>query len=179
MRSRIVHVGLIALTLMVATSGAVAAQAPIFSFALSGGMAGSFDEDTGFSNTTFQARFAVETAQNQFLAIRLGRMDFADASLSLVTEATIDYLTIAGEYLFSEGNYESGFFMGLGLYDMTGVRPDNTSGDEGTIGLVAGAVGEFDMSERWFFYGEAAFHYINLEAAQMFADIQVGLGFRF
>ena len=179
MRLNIARVGLIALTLLVITSAAASAQGSVFSVALSGGLAGSFDEESGFSNTTFQARFAFETAQNQFLSIRLGRMDFAGESLSLVNDPTIDYVTVAGEYLFSEGNYESGFFMGLGLYDLTGMDNNLASADEGTVGLIFGAVGEFDVAERWFIYGEAAFHYINLDAAQMFADLQVGLGFRF
>jgi hypothetical protein len=179
MRLNIARVGLIALTMLVTTSVAASAQTSIFSVALSGGLAGSFDEDSGFSNATFQARFAFETAQHQFLSVRLGRMDFTGESLSLVNDATIDYVTVAGEYLFTEGNYESGFFMGLGLYDLTGSNNNLEAADEGTVGLLFGAVGEFDVAERWFIYGEAAFHYINLDVAQMFADIQVGLGFRF
>ena len=150
MKLNIARVGLIAMTLLVATSAVAVAQNSTFSMALSGGMAGSFDEDTG-------------------------RLICADVG----QDATIDYLTIAGEYLFAEGNYESGFFMGLGLYDLTAVGNNGEAGDEGTVGLVFGAVGEFDVAERWFVYGEAAFHYINLDAAQMFADIQIGLGFRF
>ncbi len=165
--------------MLVFGSGAVAAQEPILSGVLSGGLAGSLDEGSGFSNPSFQVRFAIETARHRFLSFRLGRMDFSDRSLSLLGEVTLDYLTVSGEYLFTEGNYDSGFFMGLGLYDISGVRLDGGDGNQASIGLVLGTLGEFDLSERWFIYGEAAFHYADLDAAQMFADVQVGLGFRF
>jgi hypothetical protein len=170
---------MIVLALVLGAAGSASAQNSVFSLALSGGFAGSLDEDTGFSNATFQARFAIETAQHQFLAFRLGRMDYSGASFSLLTEATIDYLTVAGEYMFTEGNYESGFFLGLGLYDVTGVQVDGKDGNQASIGIIVGAAGEFDVAESWFVYGEAAFHYVNLDAAQMFADVQIGLGFRF
>ena len=97
--------------MLVFGSGAVAAQEPILSGVLSGGLAGSLDEGSGFSNPSFQVRFAIETARHRFLSFRLGRMDFSDRSLSLLGEVTLDYLTVSGEYLFTEGNYDSGFFM--------------------------------------------------------------------
>ncbi len=156
------------------------AQVRIFSVGVSGGVAGSFDEDEGgFSNSAFQARFAVETTERRNIAVRLGRMDFADGSLSQAVDPTIDYLTISGEYLFTEGSYESGFFLGLGYYDLAGTSLAAGSADESSIGLQFGAVGEFDVAERWFIFVDAAFHYASLDAAQLFGDLQIGLGFRF
>ena len=170
---------LITLVLSAFGCGVVTAQEPIFSGVLSGGLAGSLDEGSGFSNPGFQARFAIETARHQLLSLRLGRMDFSGRSLSLLGDATLDYLTVSGEYLLTEGNYDSGFFIGLGLYDISGVRLDGGDGGQGSIGLILGALGEFDISERWFVYGETAFHYADLDAAQMFANVHIGLGFRF
>jgi hypothetical protein len=170
---------LLPLALLIAFSGAAEAQEPMFSIALSGGLAGSIDEDTGFSNLNFQVRFAIETAHQRLLSVRVGRMDFSGESMSLLLEPAIDYVTIAGEYMYNEGSYESGVFYGLGYYDASGVRLDGTDGGQGALGFVFGALGEFDVAERWFVYGEATFHYIDLDAAQMFADLQIGLGFRF
>ena len=179
MRKNITHACLITVVLLAFGSGVLAAQERILSVALSGGLAGSLDEDSGFSNSSFQARFAIETAKHQFLSFRIGHMDFSGKSLSLLEDVTLDFLTISGEYLFTEGNYESGLFMGIGLYDISGVRLDGTDSDQGSVGLTIGALGEFDVSERWFIYGDAVFHYADLDVAQMFADLQVGLGFRF
>lgn len=156
-----------------------AAQIRIFSVGLSGGVAGSFDEDEGgFSNSTFQLRFAMETTDHNNIAVRIGRMDFADEFLSQAFDATIDYLTISGEYLFTEAGYESGFFLGVGYYDLAGTRGGGRA-DESSVGLQLGAVGEFRVTDRLFVFADAAFHYVNLDAAQIFGDLQIGLGFRF
>ena len=101
MKPETTRIWLIALVLLVFVGGGAAAQESIFSLALSGGLAGSFDEDSGFSNSTFQARFAVETERHQILSVRLGRMDFSGKSLSLLSEPTLDYLTVSGEYLIT------------------------------------------------------------------------------
>lgn len=158
----------------------VDAQEPVLSIGLSGGIAGSLDEDeTGFSNGTAQLRFAVETSSRRNLSIRLGRMDFGDADVGRVREVTVDYLTVAGEYLFQEPSYESGLFLGLGFFDLSSTRDDGRSGDESGVGIVIGALGEFEIAERWFIYAEAAFAFTNLDVAQLFADLQVGVGYRF
>lgn len=174
------RIALAVAALSVALAGPTAAQVRIFSIGLSGGVAGSFDEDEGgFSNSTFQARFAMETTERNNLAVRLGRMDFSGASLSQAFDVTIDYLTISGEYLFTEASYESGFFLGLGYYDLSGDRLAGDRADETSVGLQFGAVGEFRVSDRWFIFADAAFHYAALDAAQLFGDLQIGVGFRF
>ena len=158
----------------------VVAQEHILSLGLSGGIAGSLDEDeTGFSNGTVQLRFTVETSSEHGLGIRLGRMDFGDTDVGRVTDVTIDYLTLAGEYFFQEPSYESGLFLGLGFFDLASTRDDGRSGDESAVGIVVGALGEFKSAKRWFIYGEVAFAYTNLDVAQLFADLQVGVGYRF
>jgi len=182
MQRRIGPLGALLVLVAVWMIGAVpaAAQVRIFSVGLSGGVAGSFDEDEGgFSNSTFQLRFTMETTEHNNLAVRLGRMDFADAFLSQAFDATIDYLTVSGEYLFTEASYESGFFFGLGVYDLAGTRIDGLGADETSVGLQFGAVGEFRLAERWFIFADAAFHYVALDAAQFFGDLQIGVGFRF
>lgn len=167
-------------TLGVLLAPALDAQERVLSATASGGLVGSLDEDeSGFSNSTFQMRFAAETSRRRLVAVRLGRMDFEDEPLGQAFAATIDYLTISGEYLFEEAYYESGLFAGLGLYDLAATRFDGRSGDETTFGLVVGGLGEFRLAERWFLYGEASFTYTNLELAQLFADLQIGIGFRF
>jgi hypothetical protein len=159
----------------------LAAQEHIRSISLSGGLAGSIDEDsTGFSNPAFQLRFAVETSPRGNLGVRLGRMDFDDAGIGPVTEMTVDYLAVVGEYLFDEPSHDSGLFAGLGFFDLDATRVDGgRDSDEGSIGLLVGALGEFKVGERWFIYGEGFATYTGLDVAQVFATLQVGFGFRF
>jgi len=157
-----------------------AAQEHVLSLGVSGGVAGSLDEEQGgFSNATYQIRFVVETQDRLNVGIRLGRMDFGDSDIGAVTDVTMDYLTVAGEYLFDEPSYQSGLFIGLGFFDLSSTRLDLRSGDESALGLVIGALGEFGLSKRWFIYGELAFAYANLDAAQLFGDLQVGVAYRF
>lgn len=161
-------------------AGPVRAQESVLSLGLSGGLAGSLDEDdTGFSNPAYQLRFAIETAPRRNLGIRLGRMDFGDSELRRFSDITVDYLSVAGEYMFTEPSYESGLFIGLGFYDLASTRFDGLSGDESGLGVVVGALGEFGVASRWFIYGEFAFAYTNLDVAQLFADLQVGFAYRF
>lgn len=174
------NVVFVSLLLGVLSAASLAAQEHVWSIGLSGGLSGSLDEDqAGFSNPAFQARLAVETAPHSNLALRVGRMDFGDGELGRSHDATLDYLTIGGEYLFEESYYESGLYAGLGLYDLASTRFDGSPGDETTVGIVVGALGEFRLADRWFVYGEAALAYTNLELAQLFADLQLGIGFRF
>lgn len=155
-------------------------QDRVFSLGLSAGITGSIDEDnTGFSNPTFQARFAAETARHRNIAVRVGHMDFGEESLSQAFDVTIDYLTIGGEYLFAEAGHESGFLLGIGYYGLRGTRFDGASADEGGLGLVLGAIGEFEVTERWLVSVDALLHYTALDAAQIFASLQVGMGYRF
>jgi hypothetical protein len=170
----------LALALCLFGSLAAAAQDHPLSVTLSGGVGGSLDEDeSGFSNATYQMRFAVETARHTNLGIRLGRMDFGDAEIGRVSDVTLDFVSVAGEYIFDEPSYESGLFLGLGFFDFASTRLDGRSGDETAVGLVVGALAEFALAKRWFVYGEASFAYTNLDIAQLFADLQVGVGFRF
>lgn len=150
------------------------------SLALSGGVVGSLDEDqAGFSNATFQLRFAAQMKQQQNLAIRIGRMDFGDEGFGSVIEATIDYLTISGEYLFEDAFGESGIYIGLGLFDQSGIFEDAVDASESGVGLVLGALGEYRLADRWYLLGEVGFAYTNLDVAQFFLDLQIGVGFRF
>ena len=166
--------------LWLALEAPAGAQEPFKSLTLSGGIAGSIDEaDTGFSNPILQVRFAVETSARGNLAIRLGRMEFDEVIIGAVHDVTVDYLTVVGEYLFDEPGHDSGLFIGLGFFDLDGTRLDGRGGDEGSVGVIIGALGEFSVGERWFIYGEGSAAYTGLDVAQIFANLQVGVGFRF
>jgi hypothetical protein len=166
---------------LVALSTPLAAQDHFRSIALSGGLAGSIDEDeTGFSNPAFQLRFAFETTPHTNLGIRLGRMEFDDANVGPVDRMTVGYVAVVGEYIFDEPSHDSGLFAGLGYFDLDARRIDGGGGsDEGSIGLVIGALGEFDVAKRWFIHAEGFATYTGLDVAQVFATLQVGLGYRF
>ena len=91
----------------------------------------------------------------------------------------MDYLTVAGEYVFDEPSHQSGLYLGLGFFDLDAFRIDGMAGDEGGVGGVVGAFGEFAVSKRWFIYGEGFAAYTGLDVAQIFANLQVGFGYRF
>ena len=173
---------LIAATLFwTALAAPLSAQQPIRSLTLSGGLAGSIDEgDTGFSNPVVQLRFAVETSERGNLGVRLGRMEFDEVVRGRVEDVTVDYLSVVGEYMFDEPSHQSGLYIGLGFFDMDGTRLDGRGTvDEGSMGLVIGALGEFKVADRWFIYGEGMASYTGLDVAQIFANLQVGVGYRF
>jgi hypothetical protein len=106
-------------------------------------------------------------------------MDFGDEGFGSVTHATIDYLTVSGEYLFEDAFGESGIFIGLGLFDQSGIFEDARDASESGLGLVIGAVGEYRLADRWYLLGEVGFAFTNLDVAQLFLDLQLGIGFRF
>jgi hypothetical protein len=177
-KTSLLSLGFAALIALCSTT--VSGQERIFSLGLSGGITGSIDEDSsGFSNTTFQLRFTVDTDRHQNVAIRAGRMDFDGEVLGPAVNSTIDYVTVGGEYLFTEAGHESGFLLGLGYYALSGDALDGSDADEGALGLVIGAIGEFDMTERWFVSVDVLVHYAALDSAQIFASGLVGVGYRF
>ena len=155
------------------------AQSNTFSIALMGGLGGSFDAepDTGLDNTGLQVRFTMELDLRTDFAVRVGKMDLeGESSVPGLFDSELTYLTLAGEYAFPAGYYESGLFIGLGLYDLSG---DLFIPDEDGIGLTVGASGEFRITDRFFAVVEFSGHYADLDYAQFFAMGHAGVGFRF
>lgn len=176
---------------VLAMPGSAAAQGAYdFTIGVMGGIGGATDgePDSGIGNIGLQVLFAAEKDSNTRFSARLGTMDldtedFDDVFFFNTSDATLTYLTLSGEYMFTEPNYESGIFIGLGLYEVTDVPAfsgnDFVIDEESTIGLTLGATGDFQLNERWSILGEISGHYADLDYGRFFVMGHVGIGFHF
>ena len=72
--------------------------------------------------------------------------------------ADLTYATVGGEYLFNEGYYTSGVYLGLGWYGLDGGELAE-SDSEGSIGLALGLTGDFAITKRFSILVELSGHY--------------------
>ena len=171
-----------------AAQTATTSSATTFTVSLLGGMGGSVDEnDSGYDNSSVQLGFSVVTQRSVRVGVRAGRLGAFDR-LADTAEADLEYVTIAGEYLFGEPGFVSGFFAGLGVYRLDGTRviggtllnpvfgdPITTT----TVGVTGGFTGEFDITPQLVFAVEIALHGTTQGDAQVFAHGLVGIGYKF
>jgi hypothetical protein len=159
----------------IAPDQATASDLHSFTASLLGGVGGSLDEDaSGFSNSSWQLGFGIRREVRTHFGLRLGSVDFGRGAASdPLSSANLDYLILGGEYRTEEGLYESGMFLGLGLYELDGM------GSERAIGLALGVTGDFELTKRWTVLVEIAGHVTKLEAAEVFATGLAGVAFHF
>ena len=152
------------------------AQTP-FSIGLFGGLGGSMDEsDAGLDQTAVMAKLTVETRPRTDFAIRLGELDIEQ--LGEISDATLTYLTLSGDYWAYESFYESALYLGLGYYEIAGLD-GFAEVQESTVGVVLGAAGEFDITPNLSFQLEVSVHYSPMEIAQSFVMGHGGLAVHF
>ena len=158
-----------------------ASDARNFRVFATGGLGGPLDAeapDPGLSNASFQLGFSWVTQPQARVGIRLGSADLGDAVEQLL-DPSLDWVTIGGEYLYSETYFESGLYLGLGYYRLDGVL-DGVSQDDSAVGGVLGATGEFPIDQRFSIVGELSVHWADLEqAGQLFGFAHVGVAFSF
>lgn len=167
---------LVLLLLVALAPLSASAQSPYnYSVALMGGLGGSSDaDDSNLDNFGWQARFAMELELHTLFSVRAGQL--ALDTDSALFDSDLSYLTVAGEYRFPAGFYESGLFLGLGAYDLTG---DLLVEDETAIGLTLGTSGDFRVTDRVTVIVEFSGHYADLDYAQIFLMGHAGVSFRF
>lgn len=173
----IASLALLTLPELAAAQSRPSASPRTYGVSLMGGLGGSIDEDdAGVDNAVFQLGASVMTEGTVRVGIRLGQFQFAsEDTLGDLLDPGLTYLTAAGEYTFGETTYQSGLFVGIGLYDLDGVSRltgDDLSSTE--IGFTAGATGEFDVSGRLSFIAELTGHVLPGGEAQFFAAGLVG-----
>ncbi len=156
-----------------------------FRVSLFSGLGGSFNSaaDTGFDNSSFQLGFAWARDQITLVGVRYGQLDLdhgipGEAGIPAELGAELTYITIAGEYVFSEGYYDSGIYLGLGLYELEGTKSLRGL-DETAIGVTVGVTGEFPITDRWVVLVEISGHYADLSRINLFGMGHAGLAFRF
>lgn len=171
--------------LLVSVAPAVADPGDHSSFNLNliGGVGGSPDveEGDGFRNTGYQVGFSLVREPGTLVGIRVGKLDLDDKGrFANLSETELTYAVAGGEYLFNEGYYVSGVFLGLGAYRLDGQRIGlGGDSEETAIGGTLGLSGEFAMTRSLAIRIEVSGHYTDLEAAQLFGMAHAGLSLHF
>lgn len=152
------------------------AQGPdSFTVGLMAGLGGSAenDPDTGLDNLSWQALFTMKIDSVTLWGVRAGvlKLDGGDGS-----DGDLSYVTLSGEYLYVEGGFQSGLYLGLGLYDLSG---GSALGDDSSLGLVLGITGHVPISERWSALIELSGHYAALDQTKFLLMGHVGVGYHF
>ncbi len=144
------------------------------------GVGGSPDtEDGSFSQSTFQLGLGLVTDLKTQVWVRYGQIDFGGERFDNTVDADLSYLTVAGEYRFTESYYESGVYLGLGYYDLSGRSLTGQGGGDSGPGVTVGITGEFDITRRWVVLVDLAGHVVNLNESNVFVTALVGIGAQF
>jgi hypothetical protein len=159
-----------------------AAEQYTYSIGALGGIGGSWDVDPGsaFTNQGFQLNLAMVSEPHTLVGFRLGKLNLDKKDqFGTLHDAGLTYLTVAGEYRFQESYYDSGVYLGLGGYRLSGTRADGRSRDQTSVGLAVGITAEFPIN-RWFaLLVEASGHYVDLDEANLFGMAHGGIAFHF
>jgi hypothetical protein len=173
-----------AVTLVLVPLAASAQEGYTFTVAALGGVGGSVDAEPGdeLGNTGLQLNFALVTDPKTHLGLRLGRLDLdSEEGFGRLAGAELDYATIAGEYRHTHSFYESGVYIGLGAYRLTGdLAGAPASEEEDTaVGGVLGLTGDFAVTQRLSVLVEISGHWADLDEAQVFGMGHIGLAVHF
>lgn len=145
------------------------------------GAGGALDEGgVSSDHSSLALNFSMVTEPRTLVGIRYGELDFgSNEVIGNLTNASLSYLNVAGEYRFPEGYFESGIYLGLGAYRIEGNPLGTGDSDDSTLGLVLGFTGEFQMTRSFSVLVDLALHYADLRAASTFVTAQAGVGYRF
>ena len=161
---------------------AVAAQeVSTYSVALLGTLGGSLDAEPGddLTNTGFQVNLGMWTEPGTQVVIRAGQVALGkDDLFNSLTDADLTYATIGGEYRSRASYYDSGIYMSLGAYRLTGDRLGRQE-EETAPGLSIGVTGEFRINRWTGVLIEFSGHYADFDDSQVFGLGNAGVVFRF
>lgn len=158
----------------------VAAEDYVYNVNLWGGLGGSLDDDdAGLSNSTYQLGFTVQPEEQLLVGLRVGELDLSGGVVGGSLDTSLDYVTVVGEYRFTETFYESGLFIGLGAYSLDGVLALGETFTEDSVGLVLGISGEFVLNARVGFIVEFSGHLTNLDTVDSVVMGHAGFSFHF
>jgi hypothetical protein len=180
---RIIWLVLVVVTTF-STLGPVAAVAQDhYTYTLSGlvGMGGSVDaEDASLGNQSFGLGLSLLREDRVHIGLRLVQTEFdAQDLIGNYRDASLRYLTAGGEYRFLESFYESGLFLGLGVYELEGIDDQGLDQSETSVGFVLGVTGEFEINRRFGFLIEFMGHVTDIQDSNLFATGHAGLAVHF
>jgi hypothetical protein len=161
---------------MAAAAAAQPAQKYPFRVTALGGLGGAVD-DSGFGHGSYQLGFSWLSTDDVLVGVRVGQVLF-DEGPKERQGSDLTYATIAGEYLFNEGYYTSGIYIGLGWYGLEADALPEFPRDD-AIGLVVGLTGDFKVSQRFSIVVELSGHYTDLDDADLLAMGHAGVAFHF
>jgi hypothetical protein len=146
-----------------------------------GGLGGSVDaDDASLGNQSFGLGLSLLREDRVHIGLRLVQVDFdSQDQVGNWHDVSLEYLTAGGEYRFLESFYESGLFMGLGVYELEGRDADGLQQSETSVGFVLGVTGEFEINRRFGFLVEFMGHVTDLEESNIFATGHAGLAVHF
>lgn len=179
-RTPLFAISLLTLGALLVPVGAAAQEDQPLEASLLFGLGGSFDEDqAGLGNSGYQLGLSLGVARRTKVGVRIGEIGYdAGDFISNVRQPTFSYVTVSGEYTFSERYYESGIYLGLGAYQLEG-RVGNQAFDDSTLGLVLGVTGEFEITRRLGLVLEGAGHLADFGVARYFITFHGGLAYHF
>jgi hypothetical protein len=170
-------------TLTWAAPASAQGESYTFTAGLLGTLGGSQDADPGdeLDNTGFQVNLGAVTHPANHLTVRLGQLGLDSADLfENLTDADLTYATIGGEYRYRHSYYDSGLYLALGAYRLEGTDAfSGADADETSLGVSAGATGEFPITPTFSIQAEVSGHYVDFDAAQIFVMGGVGVVFHF
>lgn len=148
---------------------------------LLGGIGGSLDEDeASLTNSSIQLGFSVQPEDQVLIGLRASQIDFGNELVAGLVNASIDYITLSGEYRFTESFYESGLYLGLGFYRFEGDPATVIAADdESSVGIVLGITGEFLITQKFGFLVELSGHFANLDSIDTIVAGHAGFSFHF
>ena len=154
-----------------------------FSAAVLGGLGGSPDVDgANYGNGGFQVNLGMVTEPRTILGLRVGHLSLnRPEPFGSLTGAGLSYATIGGEYRFRETYYDSGIYLALGAYRLTGTDAFGASRDRTAAGVSLGFTGEFPLTRRLGVLVELSGHYADLrrEGVQLFGMGHAGVMWHF
>ena len=162
------------------------ARAQDYTWTLSvlGGLGGPLS-DGGGTDTGYQVGFGLQFEPGANVWAHAGQLDFdTGGNVGDLTAGTIRYVNLGGEYLFNEGYYDSGIFLGLGLYDLAARRilaPDVLAprSSDSVLGIVLGATGEFKITPSFVVLAEISGHVLDSPDIRVLGTGFAGFGFHF
>ena len=171
---------LLTAAVVLAPAGAAAQEDQPLEASVLFGVGGSFDQDqAGLGNSGYQIGLSLGVAERTKVGVRFGEIGYSQGDfISALSNPTFSYVTVGGEYTFSERYYESGIYLGLGGYRLEGNLGGQSFSDT-TLGVVLGVTGEFEITRRLGFVAEAAGHLADFGPARYFITFHGGLAYHF
>ena len=119
------------------------------------------------------------TESDILLGLRVGQVSFdSEDRVGDLSDFDLTYANVVGEYLFSEGYYTSGVYLGLGAYNLGATSDFGGDADESTLGIALGLTGEFDITQAWAVRLEVSAHYLTSSEISTVATALVGASYR-